>query len=353
MRYLILFSWLYFGVVYGCTDFVIQTRERQYVNGRSLEFAIDIQSALKMFSRGQKGVSSNPQQGQGVQWVSKHGFIAVTCFGKNIVLDGMNEKGLGFGYLWLPGCTQYPELKPQEMGMALDFLDMGSWVLGNFSSVAEVKAALAGVRIWGHDLPPLGTTPVHATIHDSEGNHLVVEFVGGAMQVYDNPVAVLTNSPPFNWQLTNLQNYVSLNAENAPPVAFGSLNVSPPGEGSGLMGIPGDWTPPSRFVKIATYLRMVKKPANAEEGVNLAEHLLNTVDIPMGGVRDNGKPSDYTQWVVIKDLNNKAFYFRSYRGTTIKKIDLKKIDFKKVLTKEMPLMGAGCVDVTSEWINRQ
>jgi choloylglycine hydrolase len=320
------------------------------VNGRTLEFAQELQSLFKIYPRGQRVSSQSPQKKKGLEWVSKYGFLGVTCFGMNLSFDGMNEAGLSFGYLWLPGVTQYPTVQPEDMKKALDFADFGAWLLGNFSSVDEVKEALNGVRIWGHPVPPLpGTPPVHAAIHDAKGNHLVVEFVGGKMQVYDNPISVLTNSPPFDWQIKNLQNFLNLQAENADPVTFRGVTLQPPGQGSGMMGIPGDWTPPSRFVKMVTYLRFAKAAMNAKEAVNLAEHLLNTIDIPAGEILEKGQNSgDYTQWGVIKDLTNKVFYFRSYKDTSLKMVDLKKIDFTLASNKTLSLeVCKGYIDMTN------
>lgn len=324
--------------VWACTDFVVEAKDRTLVNGRSLEFALDLQSTLKVFPRGQRLASLNPERKKGIEWVSKYGFLGVTALGMNITFDGLNEAGLSYGALWLPGFTQYPGVAPEEMGLGLDFIDLGGWVLGNFATVEEVKAALQKVRIWGHAVPPLpGIPPLHLAIHDAKGNHLVVEFVKGAMQIYDNPISVLTNSPPFDWQLINLQNYGGLHAENVEPVTVRGVEISPTGQGSGLIGLPGDWTPPSRFVKTATYLRFAEPVADAQEGVNLAEHLLNTVDIPLGDIREKGQAGDYTQWVVIKDMTNKIFYFRSYRELGLKMIDLKRLDFKSGSKRTLPL----------------
>ena len=343
--------WLFLLVCslgWACTDFTVQAQDGSWINGRSLEFAMDLQSTIKVFSRGQRVISQNPDKKNGIEWVSKYGYLGVTALGMNFSFDGMNEQGLSFGYLWLPGITEYPTVPSQEMNQALDFTDFGAWLLGNFATVNEVKEALRGVRIWGHPVPQLGLPPVHAAIHDAKGNNIVVEFVGGQMQVYDNPISVLTNAPAFPWHTTNLSNYAHLDANNAESYAIRGKRVEFQGQGSGLLGLPGDWTPASRFVKTATCLRFAKQPMNGIEGVNLAEHLLNAVDIPLGTVRENGKDAgDYSQWVVIKDQTQKVFYFRSYKDLCLKKIDMKKLNFEKGTGKSVSFdSGKGYVDVT-------
>lgn len=349
MRWILLFCLPILG--YACTDFVVVTKDRTFVNGRSLEFAMDLQSKLKVFPRNQKMSSQGPDRRKGTEWVSKYGYLGVTAMGMNFSMDGLNEMGLSFGLLWLPGWTQYPTVAPEEMKKALDFVDLGAWLLGNFATVAEIKEGLKGVRIWGHPVPPLpGIPPVHVAIHDAKGNHLVLEFIKGEVKVYDNPNTVLTNSPPFDWHVINLDNYINLNALNAGPVNLNGMVLNAPGQGSGLLGIPGDWTPPSRFVRMTTFLRFAEPANDAAGGINLAEHLLNTVDIPIGEVQDPNAGGDYTQWVVIKDLTHRVFYFRSYYDLCLKMVDMKKLNFDTgsgSKTVSLTGSGKGYMDVTS------
>ncbi len=346
--------WLLFAVssLFACTDFLVQTGDGAYINGRSLEFGMDLQAKIKLFPRNQKMISQAPDRKKGVSWTSKYGYLGVIGMGKNFSFDGMNEEGLSFGYLWLPGVTEYPVLGGDEMRRGLDFIDLGAWALGQFSSVAEVKMGLKNVAIWAHPVPPLpGTPPVHAAFHDREGNSLVIEFVGGKMKVYDNPIGILTNSPPFDWQMINLSNYLHLNALNAEAITQSGVTLVPPGEGSGLLGMPGDWSPPSRFVKVATFLRFVEEAETADSGINLAEHLLNSVDIPLGAIRDGNGSRDFTQWAVIKDLTRRVFYFRSYKDLTLKKIDLRKCNLDMASSSLSIDAKAGYFNVTDSFTN--
>jgi len=335
----------------ACTDFVVKGADGSLINGRSLEFAIDLQSKIQVFPRKMEMKSAGPGGDAGLQWISQYGYLGVTALGINVTMDGMNEKGLSLGALWMP-TTQYQAASAQDDAKPLDFVDFGGWILGNFSTVAEVREALKGVRVWGHPVPPLpGIPPLHFAIHDAMGNHLVIEWIKGEMKVYDNPNTVLTNYPPLDWMLINLQNYINLNALNAPAIKFQGTVLGQAGQGSGLMGIPGDWTPPSRFVRITTFLRFAKQAQNALGAVNLAEHLLNTVDIPIGLIRErakNGPNEDYTQWVVIKDQTNKIFYFRSYKDLCLKSIDMKRVNFNPGAKGSISLdMAKGYMDVTS------
>ncbi len=339
---------------FGCTDFIVKTADGKIINGRSMEFGMAIPTQLKIYSRGDQRDSRSPDGNSGVSWTSKYGFLAAVSF-EDCVIDGMNEAGLSFGYLWLPG-TKYQTVSPADAGQALDFVDVGAWILGKFSTVQEAKEALQDVLVWGHSISSfagVGIPPVHIALHDAKGKNLVVEFVRGEMKIYDNPNGVLTNYPNFDWQLINLQNYLGLNAVNVSPVQINGTILGQTGQGSGLAGIPGDWTPPSRFVKMTTLLRFAKAAENVQEGVNLAEHLLNTVDIPMGEIREkkNSTAGDYTQWAVVKDLSNGIFYFRSYKDLALKSIDLKKINFNQRGSSPSISIetGKGYADMTSSF----
>lgn len=340
---------LFFIEAHACTDFILQSKDGSFVVGRSLEFASELETILSIHSAGESHSSKAPNGEKSIQWTSKYGYIGTNAFGQPFVVDGLNEAGLSYGALWLPG-TEYQIITSSDGSKALDLMDLGDWILSNFATVKEVKAALKRIKVWGHVIPPLTIIPpIHMILHDASGNSLVVEFIKGEMKVYDNPIGVATNCPTFDWQITNLQNYTHLNAKNAGSININGITINPPGEGSGMIGIPGDWTPPSRFIKIATYLRFVQQAQNSLEGVNLAQHLLNTVDIPKGTIQNkDSNEGDFTQWIVIKDLTNRVFYFRSYNDLSLKAIHFLHLLKSGGTNKTIPIdFEKGIIDVTS------
>ncbi len=307
----------------ACTDFILEDSQNHYVVGRSMEFGTPLQSEIVIYPRGEKVQSWIFNHQKGLSWVSRYGYIAITVFRSNFVTDGLNEKGLSLGLLWLPG-SKYPSINPKEKNKTIAIENFSSWILGNFATVEEVKQQIRSIQIWAHEIPQLGKIPpVHVSLHDRLGNSLVIEFIEGKMNVIDNVVGVLTNAPEFSWQKTNLSNYINLSAINKNDVRLDGTVIGPAGQGSGLLGIPGDWTPPSRFVRIAIFKNAAQKAKNAKENINLAFHLLNTVDIPYGTIRSSENTDfDYTKWAVGKDLANGKFYYRSYGDLNIKMIDL-------------------------------
>lgn len=330
---------------HACTSFRLKTADGAVVIGRSLEFALDLQSRLVTHPRGETKSSQAPGGKTGLKWTSKYGVLAVDAFGMDVAIDGMNDRGLSYHALLFPGYAGYQDAQAgAQPEKALTQNDLGLWVLGNFATVSEVRAALPGVQVWGVATPQLGgSLPAHFAIHDATGKSLVVEYVGGQLKIYDNEVGVMTNSPPFDWQLINLGNYLSLRAFSTQSVTIQGTVLSPPGQGGGFLGIPGDWTPPSRFVRTAAMMQFSKQAATGQTGANLALHLLNAVDIPKGDLREKaGDPSttDYTQWITIYDLKNLALRFRSYDNTTIRAVKMRDLDFSPGAARRvLPLVG--------------
>ena len=183
--------------------------------------------------------------------------------------------------------------------------------------------------------------PAHASIYDASGKGIVVEFYNDKINVYDN-MGVMTNSPKYDWHVSNLRNYINLSANNPSPVTKDGIIYTGTGQGSGAIGLPGDASPPSRFVKIAFMIANVYAVQNAHDLVNLATHIINNVDLPAGVIRavDNGTTvTDTTQWVVFKDVTHKVFYYRTYTDLTLRSVDMEKIDFSKNAVRlKMPLV---------------
>ena len=180
---------------------------------------------------------------------------------------------------------------------------------------------------------------MHFALHDSTGQYLVIEFIDGEKKVYDNPLGVMTNRPAFDWHLNNLRNYVNLNPNDIRSKTLNGVKFEPTGVGSGLHGLPGDWTPPSRFVKLAFGVDAALPQKDAAAAVNLAEHLLNTVDIPRGAIKEAANMYGYAQWVVIKDLANKVLYYKTYENTAWKSVDLKRFALDPGVTRRSLTMA--------------
>lgn len=135
-----------------CTDFLLVAadKDNSVVVGRSMEFGEDLGSQIVVGGRGTKKQSGAPYSPMaGLSWTAKYGYVGLNVAGlglKHLICDGMNEKGLSIGALWLPGYTQYSPTVSSK-ALALEVSHFTNWVLGNFATVAEVKTGLTGVQI--------------------------------------------------------------------------------------------------------------------------------------------------------------------------------------------------------------
>lgn len=328
----------------ACTDFKLTAADGSLLITRSMEFAQDLQSNLRSSPRGRVFKTTTINDKPGLSWQAKYGYISVDGFQLDACFDGMNEAGLTFEYLYLPGETEYQNIPLGKDHQAIPYTQFGDWVLSNFKTIDEVKLALNDVYVVKQLLPQLGSAilPAHASIYDSSGKGIVVEFYNNKINVFEH-IGVMTNSPKYDWHITNLQNYINLSPNNAETIVQNGISYTSLGQGSGAVGIPGDASPPSRFVKIAFMVKNVYQAKNNQDLLNLAEHIINNVDLPAGYVRSGSGEktiTDITQWVVFKDITHKKFYYRTYNDMTLHVIDMEQVDFAENAPRlKMPIVS--------------
>ena len=319
---------------FACTSFQVKAEDGTVVVGRSNEFGIDANSQIVFEPAGKKFTSKAPGNKVGKSWTSRYALLGINGMGlKESFADGMNEAGLSIeGLLFTE--SKYETVAQNDISNAVSSNDFVSWVLGNFANVEEVKKALPEIRVWGETIAPYDRSlPLHFAIHDASGKCLVVEFINGEKKVYDNPIGVMTNMPEFPWQVTHLRSYVNLEAFNPKAKDFNGVTINPFGQGSGWLGMPGDWSPPSRFIRAAYLVNATSPAKDRTAALNLAKHILNTVDIALGSIKDTVKDKngantivkEYTQWSILLDLTNRVMYFYSYDDMNLKSVDLKKL----------------------------
>jgi choloylglycine hydrolase len=313
----------------ACTDARVLAEDGSLVSARSMEFGAQLDSRLVVRPRGSELASPAPSGAKGLKWTAKYGYVYLDGFHIDAVTDGLNEAGLGFGALYLPGFAGYEAISTANSAQAVSNLEFGAWVLAQFATISEVKAALPNIHVWGEPVDVFGNqfVPLHYVLHDAKGDSLVLEWVDGKLNLYDQTVGVMTNSPTYDWQITNLRNYISLSPDNAKPVKVGGVEYSANGQGSGLLGLPGDPTPSSRMIQTVFALTSAVTPKNQAEALVLCQKLMNRVDLPAGLARNPGSgESDITQWAVFRDHTNKIYYYRTYQDMTLQAVDLKKLN---------------------------
>ena len=325
----------------ACTGIRLIATDGSVVHARTLEFGLDLGSDVLVIPRGYARTGQTPDDKDGLSYTAKYASVGANGVGLPYLFDGLNEMGLAVGTFYFPTSAAYMPYTPEQASRTLAPWQVGSWLLENFASVDEVRANIGNVvvadvvfKAWGF------TPPVHYVVHDVSGSSIVIEYVGGKLQIHDNPLGVMSNSPTFDWHMTNLRNYVNLSVQNAAPVQLGPVTLLPTGMGSGMHGVPGDFTPPSRFVRAAIYSASVLPSATGEEAVLQAFHILNQFDIPKGVARDHEKDehgniiADYTLWTSANDLKARRFLIRTYDNSQIRSIDLmsQNLDAKEITT---------------------
>lgn len=336
-----------------CTGIRLIAKDHTVVHARTMEFAADILSDVIVIPKGYERTGSTPAMGvepplPGKKWTSKYASVGMSALGLPVIIDGLNEVGLAIGLFYFPGFAEYMPYSRSDAENTLAPWELGSWILENFETVDQVKTAIKDIVVPGvvlAEFDPNASPPVHFVVHDASGKSIVIEYVGGKLNVHDNPLGVVANSPTFDWHITNLRNYVNFSFTNAPAMELGSVTLSPLGQGSGMLGIPGDFTPPSRFVRAVAYTQSVSEAFNqessegeyfhaatGEDAILQAFHILNNFDIPKGVAREHkhesestGKtlvPADYTLWTSASDLQAKQYYFRTYENSQIRMLDL-------------------------------
>jgi len=334
---LMLFLCALLGTVslYACTNILISAKDDTNIVARTMEFGPDLHSNIMLSPKGRQFETKRKDGTKTLSWQAKYGFVYFSIFQFPHAIDGMNEKGLSLGGLYLPGYTKYQTVPTNKEKTALPYMWFGDWVLSNFATVDEVKAALKNIYVYENPIfikKKKTVFPLHFIITDAKGKSITVEFIDGQMKVTDNVNGILTNSPPYDWQLNNLKNFANLTPYSPEEIILYGYGYSGTGQGAGAVGLPGDYSPPSRFVRMNFLSQTAFKPKDAKEALNVAQHILNNVDIVDGAVRGSKKSAtipDKTQWTVFKDLTNRVLYFKSYDNTTLQAIDLKQLDLSE------------------------
>lgn len=327
----------------ACTSVRIKTTDGKVFYARTMEGEWTLKTVLGVVPKGTsyRGTLPDGKPG-GVAWKNKYAFVGMFDFGMPLVSDGMNEKGLVVGELFLPGYAAYETYDATRAGKTLAQFEYGTWLLSNFASVAEVRKNYRGVRVCQGPTDTAGPLPLHYVVHDPTGDCVVIEFTQGKVTLYENPLGVMTNSPTFDWMLTNLDNYINLSVMNTAEKQLKGLTLKQFGQGSGLYGLPGDYSPPSRFVRMVALSQAGLPATGADQGLNQAITILDNVDIPIGAVRgvEGGEMRyDKTIWSVVADASSLRYYFRSMDNKNWRYVDLAKAFAAAKGITTIPVLG--------------
>ena len=251
--------------------------------------------------------------------------VASVIDGYPLYYEATNECGLSIAGLNFPGNAAYFAPRSQKLNLAP--YELIPWFLGKYASISEMRSDLTNLNITNipfNDKLPL--SPLHWLISDKSGS-IVLESTPDGLHVYDNPINVLTNNPPFPYHLANISNYMNVTA-NEPQNRFaGGLPLETFSRGMGGIGLPGDLSSASRFVRAAFTLHNSVADADEESSVSQFFHILGSVAQQSGCV----KVGDFYEKTLYSSCCNTEkgiYYYKTYHNSGLTAIRLHNCDLE-------------------------
>ncbi|HDR4882866.1 TPA: choloylglycine hydrolase [Bacillus cereus] len=292
-----------------CTSLTLQTKNFQHLFGRTMDFTLDMNQEVIIIPRRYQW---NNITGETIRAKKAVVGMGINFGGRVMMADGVNETGMTCATLYFPGFATYSNHIDSNKTNVAPF-DFVTWSLTQFNSVEEVRKSIDNIAFIDVPLPVLGITPpLHWILADKSGACIVLEPTADGIKVYDNPIGVMTNSPEFSWHLQNLRQYIGLKSQPFAPTEWGDVLLSAFGQGSGSMGLPGDFTPPSRFVRAAYGKQNIQGIENEEEGISAIFHILSNCEVPKGAVITEDGILDNTIYTSAMCMESGTYYYHTY-----------------------------------------
>ncbi|MEM6933497.1 MAG: choloylglycine hydrolase family protein [Pseudomonadota bacterium] len=349
------------SIAWACTGIMLTGGDGSIIRARTVEWGpFDLQVRINVVPRDFTYRSgAMPDGKEGATWTGRFGVVGASMLDHGAPADGINEAGLTAGLFYLPGYTEYQEYVPELADNSIPGDLLASYVLSQFETVEEAAAGLSEIRVVGVVDDTLGFPfPLHMMVGDRFGGRIVIQYIDGELTVFDAPLGVVTNSPNYDWHMTNLNNYVNLSALGLPAVEASGVTFAPLGAGSGMIGLPGDFTPPSRFVRAVAFSQTARQTEGGFDTVREAFRILDNFNIPTDaaeGAQDDVQSDDViysaTQITTASDSKNLVFYYHTMFDRTVHMVDMKQIDFADIGDEIILFEAAGdreptLVDVT-------
>ena len=234
--------------------------------------------------------------------------------------DAVNEKGLGMAGLNFMGNAVYNKVREGRDNIAqFEFIP---WILGQCATVQEARVLLSHINLV--DTPFNEKFPVsqlHWILADKD-EAITVEAVAEGLKIYDNPVGVLTNNPPFDKQMFRLNDYSYLSPEQPVNRFSKDLKLKPYSRGMGAMGLPGDLSSASRFVRVAFTKMNSVSGASESESVSQFFHILGSVDQTRGCCRLENGECEITIYTSCCNADRGIYYYTTYENHQITAVDM-------------------------------
>ncbi len=283
-------------MVSGCSSFTWETLDGKHLLGRTYDQFGNLDgNKIAVVPRRWRMKTEVSKDSDSVAVVKyAHLGMAITGLQTPVIVDGVNECGLMGALLQFPEYAVY-NTNPGRGRVNVHPGFLTGYLLGQCATVEEVAAALSRVnlteeKIFGEEMH------VHYIFSDAGGEALVIEPDAGGIHIHRDCLGVMTNSPDYLWQKTNLRNYLAITNLHTPPRQIIGVEFSCFGKGTGGgFGLPGDYSSPSRFVRVAMMKNYAVKGKNEIDGITRMFHNFSTVDIPDGILREDAESENYEQ----------------------------------------------------------
>ena len=335
----------------ACTSFVLKGSDGGRVYARTMEFGAPLNSQAVLIQRSTplRGNGPDGKLGNGLAWTSRYAMVGLNALGlKDVIPDGMNEKGLAGGLLYFAGYAKFQAVSPGQSQRSINSAQLLTYVLTNFATVDEVKRGLPKILVNGASVQAFGgPMPIHMTLHDRSGKSLSVEYINGELTMLDNPTGTYTNDPPFPHHLAAAGDYANLSAMPPATMNVNGLQLPQSGSGAGLHGLPGDFLPSSRFIRALTFSRFAPANLTTQQQVGTAFRILGQFDLPPGSVQlpaggafgggSSTTTYEITEWTTVADQKNLVYYIQTYGNPGLRSLNFNQLPLDGGAIKVMAL----------------
>ena len=306
-----------------CTALTLKTKDGYNLFGRTMDLSYSFNQAVTLVPRKYEyrdRVTGNMKR-------TKYAIIGMGTVIEEYpaFAEAMNEKGLACAGLNFPRYSHLEDL-PVPCKRNIAPYDLILWILSNFETVDDVKEAIRNVELISVQInsqTPLPT--LHWRVADAKGQSIVIEKTKEGLKVYENPIGVMTNSPTFDWHLTNLNEYINITSIQPEATKWGNQKLNPLGVGLGTKGLPGGYSGVDRFVRISYLKSRLSETEDLNSGISQFFHMLNSVAMPKGAVKADGL-DDMTLYISCMCQQKGIYYYSTYNNNGISAIDMNKED---------------------------
>jgi penicillin V acylase-like amidase (Ntn superfamily) len=299
-----------------CTEFFLKTKENNLISGRTFDFPFDPVYSIDYIKKNDSIFILDCTNKEFLYSYSQYNYMFLYCFNnKKMIADGMNDSGLIVNVLWLEDTIYAPKDMLNEF---IFFLDIPKIILSQCQNISEVKDILKNKKVWHHPVEINDKNTIvgklHYAVHDKNHESIIIEIENGMIVFTENELQLITNQPYYDWHEKNIDNYLHLSNTTIVNTKSKKKDLHSNVNGNGLVGIPGDFTSISRFIKIEKLISFIPdKKYNDSDTIAIVDKIIGNVTIPQYGMiekKDNQEIMAHSYYTVIKNQNKLEWYIK-------------------------------------------